>query len=230
MLRELQNVGKVLGDKTRTEILEFVINSEQPVSIIEVARHFGLHQNAARMHLSKLESVHFLRSSMRRNSGGGRPAKMYQMGDHFVNIQFPARQYRLLAETLLGIIAADQVNASKRMDSAGIEYGKKLAQKAAAEHEGQLPLDPAALVAAYIEAENRFGCMPKFESATGQTYQISFHNCVFKELVKNESKYICTFHRSIMKGFFSQLGKPIKLKVIEAEAQNGGKCVLDLVF
>ena len=100
----IAQVSTALADPTRREIMEHVLDADVPLSVKEVADHFGLHANAARMHLDKLVKGGLLKVVRRRGASGGRPANLYDTSGVDWELNLPPRRYKLLAEVLaLGV-------------------------------------------------------------------------------------------------------------------------------
>ena len=68
----IAQISTALADPTRREIMELVIHAGSPLSVREVADHFGLHANAARMHLDKLVKGGLLKVERQRGVLGAR--------------------------------------------------------------------------------------------------------------------------------------------------------------
>jgi DNA-binding transcriptional ArsR family regulator len=93
-------VSAALADPTRRQIMELLLDAGMPLSAREVAETFGLHVNAARMHLEKLVKGGLLAVTRRRGERGGRPAHMYVVSDEDWELHLPPRSYRPLAAIL----------------------------------------------------------------------------------------------------------------------------------
>ncbi|XGA29544.1 helix-turn-helix domain-containing protein [Virgibacillus sp. CBA3643] len=50
----------VLSDPTRYNIYQFIVKHHKEVSVVEIAGEFDIHQNVARLHLSKLEDINLV--------------------------------------------------------------------------------------------------------------------------------------------------------------------------
>lgn len=121
---QIAQVSTALSDPTRREIMEYVLHSENPLSVREVAEYFGLHANAARMHLDKLTKGGLLKISRRRGARGGRPAHLYTSADQDCALHIPPRSYKLLAEILTGAICEPKEAVPKGIEEKAFRGGR----------------------------------------------------------------------------------------------------------
>src|SRR5690625_27597 len=90
-------VTNVLSDPTRFNIYQHIIKRRKPVTVLNVAEEFDIHPNVARLHLSKLEEIKLITSHFQKTGRGGRPSRLYELSDNVIELNFPFRDYKLLA-------------------------------------------------------------------------------------------------------------------------------------
>lgn len=189
-------LSAVLADDTRYQIYRAI--AEQPatdVTVADIAERFGLHPNVARMHLTKLEHAGFLATSLRRTSGGGRPAKLYRLSDLVVAFGFPPRRYELLSRLALEALAAggSRHDALRVCREAGIAEGRR----ALAEQAPPSGATEAAELVRRIGDEQ--GLLPEVEWREDRL-RIVVNNCAFREASGADPDLVCAMHRAFLEG------------------------------
>lgn len=190
-------LSAVLADETRYRIYRAI--AEHPghhVTVADIASRFGLHPNVARMHLGKLERAGFLNTGLRRNAGGGRPAKLYRLGDTAVTFGFPPRRYDLLSRLALGALGAggshDEIERVCR--EAGVAEGRRaLADRQPA------PSEPAAVGELVRRVAEEQGLLPEVD-CSGRALRVVVNNCAFREVSGDEPELVCAMHRAFISG------------------------------
>lgn len=227
---KLQEIGKVLSDETRVSILQFILASRHPVSVSDVAFKFGLHPNAARLHLAKLETARLLATQMRRNPEGGRPAKLYQLGPRRVEIQVPSRQFCLLATLFLKALKNGSENGSgsieDEVEGVGEIYGRNLVRTEWGEGNISLVLDEA--VDLWREQESELGSSPEVSRNRKGNYMIRFYNCIFEEVAVEDPVLVCKLHQGMLKGILKHVGDPVDLRQLQTKMNGADCCRLSL--
>ncbi|HVE92201.1 MAG TPA: helix-turn-helix domain-containing protein, partial [Actinomycetota bacterium] len=84
--QDTDRISAVLGDPTRRAMYLHVKQRHSPLTVNDIAEHFGIHRNAAKFHLDKLLAAGLLRAEFRRvngkrGPGAGRPSKLYSASD-----------------------------------------------------------------------------------------------------------------------------------------------------
>src|SRR5690625_1948671 len=90
-------VTNVLSDPTRFNIYQFMIQHRHEVTVTEIADHFDIHPNVARMHLTKLQDINLLISYSKRTGKGGRPSRLYSLSEEVIELNFPHRDYKMFS-------------------------------------------------------------------------------------------------------------------------------------
>lgn len=218
----IAQVSTALADPTRREIMELVMHAESPLSVREVAEHFGLHANAARMHLDKLVRGGLLRVMRQRGAHGGRPANLYGASGEDRELSLPPRRYKLLADVLArgvsgleGIISrvGQEAFACGREEAiSGSSPLAYLPQGAGLEEVAQ----------AWVEEIGRRGHAAALETAHADRVEVTFITCPFGEFSRSYPGLVCEIHRRLEEGTLSVAGG------FELQAAEGKDCTFFL--
>lgn len=200
----LDRLADVFGDGTRRRIYRHVIDADQPLSAAEVAGVFGLHRTVARAHLERLVEVGLLQVGLRRRPTGGRPAKVYSLGDERLEVMVPARRYEPLARLLLRVVAetTPEPRAVEAAVEAGRAYGEDVARGMAGDAADEaVHLTPAEAQAWLAEA----GYRTRLSNGDGAV-TLDVTNCVYKELALEYPDVVCAFDRGMFCGMLGATG------------------------
>ncbi|WP_339062268.1 helix-turn-helix domain-containing protein [Tepidibacillus marianensis] len=205
MENETLRLTSVLADPTRFAIYQYVSSIGRPVNTLEIADKFGIHPNVARLHLSKLEDVNLLQSKTEKTGRGGRPSRIYTLSDEVVSLQFPPRDYQLLAKIAIESLLSLGEVGQKALVEMGRNFGKEAAKQAMLKdgisNSAALSLDEK------IESIERLiiaqGLQPRIEKLDDQTVRFSVNNCIFNETVEAIKNHnICQMHHHFLEGIF----------------------------
>ena len=196
---------QVLASISRTAVLELLRSRAQPLGVVEVAQHVGLHQNTVRSHLDLLVSSGYAVRRSDAPRGPGRPRVVYEA----TAAPDGERNYRLLAEVLAQHIVA----TSERPGEAAVNAGRSWAGSAGRRQQGDdgagagtaashLVSEEAA-IAAVVRLLGDSGFAPEL-SADGMA--INLHRCPFRELAESHPDVACGAHLGIIQGALADLG------------------------
>jgi predicted ArsR family transcriptional regulator len=206
-MEQTLKITNVLSDPTRYYIYQYITNRHQEVTVQEVADHFNIHPNVARLHLSKLEDVNMLASETKKTGKGGRPSRLYRLSDDVIQLHFPFRDYMLLAkvaiETMVSLGEAGKTalyHTGKRFGAEVIE--QEVAKKSLSNNELEFEQKLNILKSAATLA----GFYPEFE-VNGDQSKIYFQifNCPFKEVAQDHTDTVCNMHQEFLRGMFEAL-------------------------
>lgn len=203
---ETLNITGALGDPTRYSIYRFIVEAAgKPVTVAEVAAQFSLHPNVARMHLQRLVEVRLLQSDTRRSKGGGRPARTYRLGAQVANLQFPPRDYQMLAGVALKVVDEFAGRDPEALDRVGTELGREEARHAL-KRDGLDPRhhDIGVLLKSLSATAVGLGLYPRVEQNDDGTVDFEIRNCVFRELSTQYPELVCSLHTAMLKGFVQE--------------------------
>ncbi len=195
------DLTSALADPTRYAIYRALVDAAgEPLTVLEMAERFSLHPNVARMHLQKLVDVGLLQSDTRRSPGGGRPARIYRLSTEVTTLQFPPRDYELLASLSLQVIDILARDDAGLLERVGAAMGREEALRALAHDH----LDPArATLEHRVESLRRtcgeLGLSPRIET-NGDSVQVEIRNCVFRELSPRYPQLVCGLHTALLRG------------------------------
>ena len=200
--RSDRNHHQVLASISRMAVLELLRSRAQPLGVVEVAQHVGLHQNTVRSHLDLLvESGYAVRRS-EAPRGPGRPRVVYEA----TAAPEGERNYRLLAE----VLAQHLIVTSERPGEAAMNAGRSWAAATGhRQHDGDgdgtaaPPVSEEAAIAAVLRLLGDSGFAPEL-SPDGTA--INLHRCPFRELAESHPDVVCGAHLGIIQGALADLG------------------------
>jgi predicted ArsR family transcriptional regulator len=205
----------VLSSISRTAVLELLRSRSEPLGVVEVAEHVGLHQNTVRSHLDLLVDSGYAIRHTEAPSGPGRPRVVYAAtaapeGD---------RNYKLLAEVLAQHIVATSerpgeaaVNAGRAWAglNAGSNAGSNAGPNAREQHDREgartqatSPVSAEVAVDVVVRMLGDSGFAPEL-SADGTS--VNLHRCPFRELAVTHQDVVCGAHLGIIQGALDELG------------------------
>ncbi len=204
----IAQVSTALADPTRRGIMEYLLFSDSPLSVQEVAEHFGLHANAARMHLDKLARGGLLRIVRRRGERGGRPANLYGVSGEDWELNLPPRMYKLLADVLARGISGCGEKVTSRIGEEAFIRGREEAA-AGSSTLARLPLeaDMRNVAQAWWEEIARRGHKAELSTREDGLVEMRFLTCPFGELSRNHPGLVCDIHRRLEEGLLSLAGR-----------------------
>ncbi|WP_139489980.1 helix-turn-helix transcriptional regulator [Brevibacillus dissolubilis] len=221
MEQDAQKLTSALADPTRFSIYQFVTNKRNPVTVHEVAEHFKIHPNVARLHLTKLEDVNLLQSVSDKSGKGGRPSRLYSLSQQVISLQFPPRDYQLLAdiaiETLVSLGEAGEQGLVRMGRRMGVEAAKRAMAKTNIDLEQVTQEDLMDSIFQLVVAQ---GLQPDIEQINESTYRFRVYNCTFSEVAKRYPNAVCKMHNALLEGIFEAYFGEIEL--VEEEKMHAG--------
>ena len=205
MQGNLLKTSKALADETRFAIIQYLERKRRAVSIKELAQRFHLHPSAIRQHLSKLSEAQLVSSVAMKTGGSGRPQRVYRKSRPVVGLELLPRDYRLLCEMLLGLLAVKGVSLEE-IKAFGRRWGEGMAKKLSA---GKSLERSAVKVARFVADQfSAWGFEPQIIGATGQQIDIRLHNCIFKEVVEFNPEIVCPLLHGVLEGLLTPFMGP----------------------
>jgi predicted ArsR family transcriptional regulator len=225
-------ITHTLGDPTRYGIYRTIVEAAgQPLTVIDIAEQFSLHPNVARMHLQKLVDVGLVESDTRKSPGGGRPARIYRLSDRVANLQFPPRDYQLLAGLALQVVQTIAKDQPSLLDQAGWEMGR--AEGAKGLRRDGIDLENASLdtILDSLRATCALlGLFPRVEREKSGGIRVELRNCVFRELSAGFPGLVCMLHTSLLRGILDAYLSEFSLTGESGPANQGGVCAFSVQF
>lgn len=213
MENETLKLTSVLADPTRFSIYQYIVSRHRAVTVQEVAEQFDIHPNVARLHLTKLEDVDLLTSTSEKTGKGGRPSRLYSLSDQVISLQFPPRDYQLLAniaiDTLLSLGEAGQ----KALYEMGRKFGHEAARQSIEKERMSITSmsleDKIASIHRLVLAQ---GLNPDIELIDEHSIRFRVYNCTFKEVASRNPQSVCQMHHALLLGIFeTYFGENISL-------------------
>jgi predicted ArsR family transcriptional regulator len=199
---ETLRLTSVLADPTRFSIYQHIVNEHKQVTVQEIADQFDIHPNVARLHLTKLEDVSLLESCSEKTGKGGRPSRLYYLSEQVISLQFPPRDYQMLAEIAIDSLLSLGEIGYKALRDMGRRFGREAAQRAL--ENDRLPAD--ASIEKKLEHIRRLvvyqGLNPEIELLDDNTIRFRIFNCTYKEAAKKNPESICQMHQTFLRGIF----------------------------
>ncbi|MHB9148941.1 MAG: helix-turn-helix transcriptional regulator [Thermoleophilia bacterium] len=223
---ETLDITGALGDPTRYAIYRAIVDAAgDPLTVSQVAKEFSLHPNVARMHLQKLVDVGLVVTDTRRSKGGGRPARIYTLSRRVASLQFPPRDYQLLATLALDVISGLTAEQPELLDRVGGALGREEGQRAL-RRDG---LDPTRdEVDALIESLRRtavdLGLYPHIERRSDGTVDFEVRNCVFRELSSRHPSLVCRLHTAMLQGLVEEFLAAFQLEGTPSISTGAASC------
>jgi predicted ArsR family transcriptional regulator len=205
-----------LGDRTRRQLYELVVESVRPVGRYEAAEAAQIDRSLAAYHLDKLVECGLLEASYgrppgRAGPGAGRPTKLSRRTRREFVLRVPARDYRLLAELL--VRAADESNPELKaaIAQAARELGHSLGDTARrSEADNQDALQALLRSRGYEPVETEPGL-------------VRLRNCPFDAVAGRYPAIVCGLNLALIEGMLAGLGADPTSAVLAP--QDGVCCV-----
>ena len=192
----LRDLDTALGAR-RADVLTHLRQASGPLGVAEIAALTGLHVNTARFHLDGLVGDGFADRTADSRGARGRPRVLYA-----ARAEAPGpRSYRLLAEMLVGVVAAQPEPVAAAAD-AGRAWGHRLVER---------PAEPTTAAAATAQLNDLLGAVG-FEPTVrpdGSGATIELRHCPFREVAEQHTDVVCAMHLGLMQGALAELQAPL---------------------
>jgi predicted ArsR family transcriptional regulator len=220
------DVTHALADPTRYGIYRSIVDAAgEPMTVLDVAQRFSLHPNVARMHLQKLVDVGLVQSDTRKSAGGGRPARIYRLGPTVTSIQFPPRDYQLLASLTLRVVddlAGDGAGVLQRV---GLEMGREEGRRALArDNVDPVAGPPERTLESLVKTCADLGLYPRIETSDNSV-RVEIRNCVFRELSSQHPGLVCSMHTALLQGILEAYFGEVDLVAEPAISSGNSSCL-----
>jgi predicted ArsR family transcriptional regulator len=191
---DLLAVLKALGDETRFSMYRELAGSTTALTANELADRLGLHTNTVRLHLERLREAGLVDVEPVHRGTVGRPQHVYSLASGAPGLGFDPPSYTLLAGLLAALaerVGAEADDAAAAGRSWGTQAGRRTRArscvKALSNEMDRLGFDPAATV-------------------NGDTVELAFLHCPFRELAEAYPELVCNLHRGICEGVVDEVG------------------------
>lgn len=211
--KELE-VHKALADDTRYRLYRYIGLAGRPVSIREMSRRLTLHPNSVRPHLRRLEEAGLVSREIRKTASVGRPQALYSVRDVE---DAEARDYRLLAEMLCGLVRGRRAITQAR--ELARQWGSFLVAQRAPKPGVRLPANRN--LALLQEAMAQAGFDPRFRRQPGSGIEVNLRDCPFRDLVDDYRELVCTLHEGLVEGMLATVQPPLEVTEFKPFAERG---------
>ncbi|MGM9926242.1 MAG: helix-turn-helix transcriptional regulator [Bacillus sp. (in: firmicutes)] len=209
-MEQTLKITNVLSDPTRYYIYQYITKKHHEVTVQEIADTFNIHPNVARLHLSKLEDINMLTSETKKTGKGGRPSRLYRLSEEVIQLNFPFRDYQLLAKIAIETMMTLGEAGKEALYATGRTFGKELIESQAIANAAELPFEDKMEILS--KALSIAGLYPELDASDDQSkifFQI--YNCPFKEVTNHQADAVCGMHNAFLKGMFSALFTQVEL-------------------
>lgn len=187
----------------RRAVLDAVRDAAEPRGVEELAGALGVHANTVRFHLDALVAEGAVSRRTQAPVGRGRPRTVYT-GTPGMD-RGGARGYRLLAQVLVGGLAAKDAQGRGDAEAAGRAWGGFLVDAA------QPPATTGAAAVARLTALLAdLGFEPAAEPGA-----IRLRHCPFLELAEEHGQVVCSVHLGLMRGALAAMDAPLTAERLE---------------
>lgn len=212
-------ITSAFGDPTRRDIFLLVTSSSDGLTAAEVAEHFDVHTNVARHHLDKLCAGGYLRSSLDRPTGVGRPSKRYAVTPEPVAFNVPVRQDDLIIR-LLGAVL-DELGPDRSTilaEQVGVSYGAEMASAIGTD----APRSFRSALHSVADALSSHGFGAHTET-DGESLKLVTDHCPFGSL-PSAHPVLCAMDRGMVTGMMQTLHHETPVELTSAAEVGATHC------
>ncbi|MGY6019807.1 helix-turn-helix transcriptional regulator [Streptomyces spinosirectus] len=219
----------------RREVLDVLRAASGPLGVAETAERLGVHSNTVRFHLEALVEEGLVEPEVLEPSGPGRPRTVYAPRPGMD--RGGTRRYRLLAQLLLGGLAATGTEARSAAVEAGRAWGRSMVDPLPSSPSSPTSPSPSAGRAGAEEAVARlvellddlgFDPAPTGDATRGAaSSRIRLRHCPFLELAEQFGQLVCPLHLALMQGALAEMRAPLTVADLEPFAEPDA-CVAHL--
>jgi len=222
-MEQALTVSMVLSDPTRYYIYQYLSEQNYEVSVLEIAKRFDIHPNVARLHLTKLEQAHMLQSQTKKTGKGGRPSRLYSLANEEIQLNFPYRDYKLLATMAMEVVQELGAQGEQILYKTGYKYGQEILETHLKPSPTTMTIEDKIEKLRHIS--NIIGIYPQIEYVKHKnTIFFSIHNCPFKDLAQKSPELVCNMHSQLIKGMLDSLFENIELQEGENMMEGCSSC------
>jgi predicted ArsR family transcriptional regulator len=185
MSPSLQVQARALGDPTRHQIFEYLVEAGVPVGVAELTDHFGLNHNAIRQHLANLVDAQLVVETTAAPSGRGRPRLEYRIDPSAESRWGVTGPYEQLSMLLAEVV---------RSGDAPVDVGRRAARRRRlGTTDDRDPLE------VLVDAMARQGFSPTVRRR-GDSTEVVLRECPFSSAVLTDPESICQLHLGMARG------------------------------
>lgn len=206
----LQQQARALGDPTRHQMFQYLVDADEGADVAELTAHLGLNHNAIRQHLAKLVDAELVVEAVDAPAGRGRPRLRYTVNPSTDSRWGPTGPYERLA-----ILLTEMARSGDTPVEVGRRAGLRLRR-------GAPPADDPA--AAFVEQMARQGFDPTVRHR-GDQVAVTLHTCPFASAVLTDRDTICDLHLGLAQGVAEAVGGMVVEELVVRDPRHA-KCRL----
>jgi predicted ArsR family transcriptional regulator len=183
-------VSKILASSSRWKILELL--AKGPKDIKGIVKETGMQPTAVRYHLQALHRLGLVETYEERGNIG-RPRIYYKLAKKQISVEFPARNYILLADLLLEAMRQNvgEEGTKKLLYTAGVKRGKGIIEELTSKH-NIAKWTPQTFKSIYVDNYlTQIGVQPEAVKLTSDKAVFRVHSCQFLELATKYPELVC---------------------------------------
>lgn len=201
----LQQQARALGDPTRHQIFEYLVDADDGADVAELTAHLGLNHNAIRQHLAKLVDAGLVIESTSAPTGRGRPRLRYTVDPATDSRWGPAGPYERLA-----ILLTELARSGETPVEVGRRAGLRLRR-------GAPPADDP--TAAFVDQMARQGFDPTVRHR-GDRVAVTLQTCPFVSAVLTDRDTICDLHLGLAQGLAEAVGGMVVEELVAKDPRH----------
>jgi len=198
----------------RAYVVEILRSSKEPLSVVEVADRVGIHANTARFHLESLVDAGLATREAEISSQPGRRRILYAATESS-QARERSQGYRLLAQILVGAIAAKASDEGAGMYEVGVYWGDYLTSRPTPFEK----LDETTIDRRMLDQIDPDWFEP--ELVLGTPNQLVFHHCPFVDSARTHPGIVCRMHGGMINGSLAELRS--RQRVLELRPMSEGQ-------
>jgi predicted ArsR family transcriptional regulator len=183
-------VSKILASSSRWKILELL--AKGPKDIKGIVKETGIQPTAVRYHLQALHRLGLV-ETYEEKGNIGRPRIYYKLAKKQISVEFPARNYILLADLLLDAMRQNlgEEVTKKLLYTAGVKRGKGIIEELTSKH-NIAKWTPQTFKSIYVDNYlTQIGVQPEAVKLTSDKAVFRVHSCQFLELATKYPELVC---------------------------------------
>ena len=189
----------ILADETRFHIYEFMLKNKRAFTVQEIADHFRIHPNVARLHLTKLSEINVVSADFVKTGKGGRPGRVYQATSEGISLTFPRREESTLTQILLELINILGADALEKGKDIAYTHGQKKMKDILGQPKSLSSLEEKAVL--LTEQAALIGYIPSIETREEKTViRFLIYNCPFHHQLPHYKGEVCALHEAYLRG------------------------------
>ena len=182
----------------RAYVVEILRSAKEPLSVVDIAERVGIHANTARFHLESLVDAGLATREAEISSQPGRRRILYAATESN-QARERSQGYRLLAQILVGAIAAKASDEGAGMYQVGVYWGDYLTSRPTPFEK----LDESTIDRRMLDQIDPDWFEP--ELVPGSPSQLIFHHCPFVDAARTHPGIVCRMHGGMINGSLAEL-------------------------